>query len=202
MCQTLKLPRISCKSVLKLPDNQRSSGKAIVNLTFQSRLNESQFTIRASVVKSVTENLPVRTLTYHDWPHIRDLDLADPDFNRSAPIDLLIGSDLYADILLEGLRKGQPNEPIAQQSLLGWLISGKALEKPPQVTTEAATVHCSHVSLDELDTLVKQFYAIESIPTEEQYTPEEKWCRDFYAFRSKSSHRKIAPNCHESFSSA
>lgn len=182
-CQALNLKRIPLRTMIKLPNNQQSSGKSIVALTYQSRFSNeaTEFHIHASVVQSVTADLPTQTLTYHDWPHIRGLELADPDFHRSAPIDLLIGSDSYADIIREGLRKGQPNEPIAQQSVLGWLISGKAFEKSEPSAIEPVPVHCSHVSLEQLDNLVKQFYSIESIPAEQQYTPEEQWCRDFYA---------------------
>lgn len=178
--QTLKLKRWPIITDIKLPDGQKTSAKFVTQLTIQSRINDNiRLDVIASVVNSVTENLPTKTISYHDWSHLRDIELADPEYYRSTPIDLLIGSDLYDEIILQGLRKGQSGEPIAQQTTLGWIVSGKAV--PRLLTTQPNnTLNCSHISLENLDSLVKQFYALESIPTEDQYTAEEKWCQEYY----------------------
>lgn len=58
------------------------------------------------------------------WPHLQGLVLADPDYRSSDPIDLLLGADVYASILCQGLRKGKGGEPVAQNTTLGWILSG------------------------------------------------------------------------------
>lgn len=188
-CQTLRLQYLPVNSRIDLPDGQCSTSKSAVKLQIHSRFNTSPtFDICATVVNSVTSDLPSRTLTYHDWPHIRGLDLADPEYHRSTPVDLLVGSDTLADILMEGLKKGTPNEPIARQTLFGWIISGRDFHSKPSPKPSTSNnnnnitanhIQCSHISLEQLDTLVKEFYALESVPTEQQHTTEEKWCRDY-----------------------
>jgi len=58
------------------------------------------------------------------WPHLQELELADPKFLAHDLIDLLLGADVHATILQEGLRKANPRSPIAQRTSLGWIISG------------------------------------------------------------------------------
>ncbi|XP_067644103.1 uncharacterized protein [Eurosta solidaginis] len=177
---TLKLEGWPTKTSIKLTNGQQTSGRYITQFTIKSRIAANfQLDVTASVVKNVTENLPVTTISYHDWPHLRDLKLADPEFYRSLPVDLLIGSDLFSDLIMEELRKGRSDEPIAHQTAFGWTISGKAIS----ISTPykySSTTNCSHICLEDLDVLVKKFYALESIPTEEQHTPEEIWCQEYY----------------------
>jgi len=58
------------------------------------------------------------------WTHIKGLELADPDFLAADPVDILLGADVYATILQEGLRRGKSQEPVAQKTALGWILSG------------------------------------------------------------------------------
>lgn len=180
-CQTLRLQHFPVNSRIDLPDGQCTTGKSAVKVKIHSRFSATPtFEVVATVVNSVTAKLPSRTLTHRDWPHIQGLELADPEFFRAAPVDLLVGADIAADILLEGLRKGNSNEPIARQTQFGWLISGRSFDdRLSSNNNNNNTIQCSHVSLDQLNLLVKEFYALESIPVDQQYTPEEKWCRDY-----------------------
>lgn len=56
--------------------------------------------------------------------HLNNLELADPRFDSTEPIDLLFGVDIYGIIIKDGLRKGQLYEPVAQNSEFGWLVFG------------------------------------------------------------------------------
>lgn len=53
------------------------------------------------------------------WPHLQGLELADLEFCNKDTIDILLGADIYAVILMEGLRKGHNLEPIAQNTSFG-----------------------------------------------------------------------------------
>ncbi|KAA5582939.1 hypothetical protein F3G61_33115, partial [Pseudomonas aeruginosa] len=88
-------------------------------------------------------NLPNATFEKSNWPHLENLKLADPDFNISRPIDLLLGADVYSDIILNGVLKGSCQSPVAQQTHLGWILCGKM-----------KTFNC-HVTLVNFDELTK-----------------------------------------------
>lgn len=50
----------------------------------------------------------------HHWTHLRDLEFTDPAFLNLREIDVLLGTEVYARLLREGLYRGTPGDPIAQ----------------------------------------------------------------------------------------
>ena len=48
------------------------------------------------------------------------------DYFREVPseIDILLGADIFPEILLDGLVKGPSGTPMAQRTILEWIISG------------------------------------------------------------------------------
>ena len=69
-------------------------------------------------------------------PHLQGLQLAG-DLTNSGPIHLLIGADLYGSILFDGLKKGFTGDPVAQNTIFGWVVSG------PQnsIVSQSVSVH-------------------------------------------------------------
>ncbi|XP_036347834.1 uncharacterized protein LOC118757211 [Rhagoletis pomonella] len=102
------------------------------------------------------------------------LSLADPQYYRPKRVDLIIGVDLMAQIILPGIKVGAPNEPIAQNTQLGWILSGRT--QPPR---EATHVVCHQAVLD-TESLLKQFCEVESVPERRLNTAEDVWCETFF----------------------
>ncbi|XP_077262598.1 uncharacterized protein LOC143897666 [Temnothorax americanus] len=95
------------------------------------------------------------------WPHLRGLELADPEFCSSDPIDVLLGADIYASILRAGLRKGGPREPVAQNTTLGWILSGVIADS---VSGHVAYTHQCRIEED-LVSVVRRFWEQEEVPS-------------------------------------
>ncbi|KAF9817611.1 hypothetical protein SFRURICE_014750 [Spodoptera frugiperda] len=55
---------------------------------------------------------------------LKNIQLADPEFNQSRPVDLLLGAEVYSEIILHGIIKEDQSQPIAQQTQLGWILCG------------------------------------------------------------------------------
>ena len=91
-----------------------------------SPVNKSHpvLTTTASILKSLTTYLPTSVLANVNWKHVDGLALADSDPTSSDPIDLIIGADLYSELILDGVRKGFSGQPIAQNTMFGWILSG------------------------------------------------------------------------------
>lgn len=112
------------------------------------------------------------------WPHLHELDLADPKFLARDPVNLLLGADVYASILQEGVKKGSPYSPIAQRICLGWIIS--ELARKSEEETEITTNHCSVG--EELSTLVRQLWEQEELPTTlPPLSAADNECEKFFA---------------------
>lgn len=96
-----------------------------VNVTFASKISPTtQMNFEFLTIPKITGSLPPSTYEKTDWSHIKNIPLADPHYNRSGPIDLLLNAEIYSQIILPGLQRGDPNEPVAQYTSLGWILFG------------------------------------------------------------------------------
>ena len=82
--------------------------------------------VKAAVVKTVTNDLPAQEIAPVDQlPHLSGLGLADPSFHTPGRIDILLGADVYPQLMLkEPMATGGIHDPAAQQTIFGWAIVG------------------------------------------------------------------------------
>lgn len=86
--------------------------------------NDFSIQINAFVLSRITAELPSRRIKMDGWNHLRGLSLSDTKFGSPGCIDLLIGVDIWGLIVKDGLIAGGANEPHAQNTHIGWVISG------------------------------------------------------------------------------
>ncbi|XP_046144711.1 uncharacterized protein LOC123988495 [Osmia bicornis bicornis] len=102
----------------------------------------------------------------------------------SDPIDIVIGADLFGQLLLDGVRKGSTSEPIAQNTHLGWILSGPTSTHPLPFFIDA-----HHATLlENLDADLRRFWEVENIPTQSVLSPEEEKCELHF----QSSHTRTS----------
>ncbi|XP_076660479.1 uncharacterized protein LOC143363835 [Halictus rubicundus] len=130
------------------------------------------------VLRSLTRYVPERCERTISWPHIRNLALADKKPMSSDPIQIIIGADLYGFILLDGLRTGSIHEPIAQNSIFGWFLSGPAGSMTSTSSPVVPSYHCT--PSDPLESELRRFWEIEEIPNTSRYTEEEEQCENHF----------------------
>ncbi|XP_012543284.2 uncharacterized protein LOC105840772 [Monomorium pharaonis] len=97
-----------------------------------SRRVTPSFATTALILKSLTLYAPKRVSSRSALSHLSHLSWADPDPTSSETINIIIGADLYGDIILDGIQKGASGQPIAQNTVFGWVVSG------PVVATASA----------------------------------------------------------------
>jgi len=129
------------------------------------------------VLPKLTVYAGVSSLAIREWPHLRGLELADPDFAAADKIDLLLGADVYASILGAGVRKGGAREPVAQQTSIGWIISGTV-----GALSSHAISFAAQCSVDEpLSILVRQFWEQEEVKRSAPVlTLKERDCEELF----------------------
>lgn len=117
--------------------------KGHVSVQFRSiHDSDSYYSINTFVLMQLTAKLPSFNVNNCTWPHIAGhLQLADPDFYRSGPIHILIGSDNYGSVILPGLIQGDSSTPIAQQTIFGWILLEPISVK--NIIYPAQTHHCT-----------------------------------------------------------
>jgi len=112
-----------------------------------------------------------------------DLTLTDPRLLSPRSIDLILGADIYSNIIEDGLIKGSADIPVAQKTKLGWMISG-----PTSAYVIPNSSKSYHVSADqELYDLLHSFWEIDKVSTSSSHLSiEEQECEDHF----KSTHQR------------
>ncbi|XP_022816623.1 uncharacterized protein LOC111349653 [Spodoptera litura] len=123
--QLLRLPRKRVNACVTGIGTASGECKGQVNFTCTSMHSDYNFTTHALIMRKLTNNLPTTTFEKVEWPHLKSLKLADPEFNISRQIDLLLGAEVYSEIILDGVLKGSDQSPVAQQTQIGWILCGK-----------------------------------------------------------------------------
>lgn len=120
------------------------------------------FSTDALVLDSLTSYAPHMQSQSQLWPHVEGLSLADDHPANSEPVQILIGADLYGSLLLDGLVRGKSNEPVAQKTVLGWVLSGPT--SPPMHAMNAITALHSATD-DDLQESLTRFWTVDQVPT-------------------------------------
>lgn len=144
------------------------------------------FSTTAVIMKKLTNYLPPRVQFNSALDHLIDLHWADDSPLSSEPISLIIGAELYSELLLEGVRKGTQGQPIAQNTVLGWVISGPlSISNVTSMTSSTSYIDnlsALHVSTHHclqsvtLDQEIRRFWEIEEIPSKSILSPLEEQC--------------------------
>lgn len=92
---------------------------------------------------------------------VRDIQLADPEFQSPDAVDLLIGADYYGKIREEGLRQDPINAPTAQAKIFGWILFGPS-EEFCKLPSELQNYHTS--TDEELYELLQTFWKLDELP--------------------------------------
>ncbi|XP_054742580.1 uncharacterized protein LOC129247471 [Anastrepha obliqua] len=129
----------------------------------------------ALVLPQLTGNLPtclVSAMTRQAFP---DLTLADKRFFVNEPVDLVLGGDIYPQIILSGLKKNVLSTLLAQETVFGWILTGRAETVNPPKTKIISLF--SEVTLDKQ---LAAFWELEDIPKKERQTEDDVYCEELY----------------------
>lgn len=132
----------------------------------KSRVSDDEFCLDYLVVPRVTGVLPVKKVHIGDWPIPAGIHLADPTFFEPSHIDMLIGAEAFYDMLLSGKVKLSAELPILQESVLGWLVSGRVAGSEAVTTVRACQAMVLPGADAELTNTLKQFWTIDNQTTE------------------------------------
>ena len=170
---------------VNVPVSGINSAKSVVThkivTTMKSRLNNYNKSLEFLVIPSITNNLPAQHIDISLWNIPKHCTLADPGFNCPSPIDLLIGAELFLQILQSQEVILQQHLPRLYNSQLGWIISGK-VEFIPNLTQSFASFSCSNISDDhKLSDNLQKFWELESIPQQSLLTSEEQQAEDHFS---------------------
>ncbi|CAG9090548.1 unnamed protein product [Plutella xylostella] len=166
--QQLRLTRKKCQGIISGIGAKESSCHGVVSIKCLSMNTDYSFEAEAFVMKNLIKKLPSYSFAEPQWKFFDEIKLADPKFNISSPVDILFGADIYSKVLMEGIYRAGENLPMAQQTQLGWILSGNV----------SKTFHCNITMFDTQD--IQQFWEIEDISDSTPLTSADQKVMDFY----------------------
>ncbi|XP_058816139.1 uncharacterized protein LOC131679424 [Topomyia yanbarensis] len=174
LCQILKLKRRSVNVPICGVGQSESRAKHAVRTVISSRVTEFSVEVDFLVLQRVTSELPSTTVSVSHWKIPDNLQMADPGFNTSSRIDLLIGAEHFYRFLYERemnrITLG-PGFPVLVDTVFGWIVSGKcANSKSHPVNCYLAT------SSENLEGILERFWKVENSEDQPAWSKEEQDC--------------------------
>ncbi|XP_011688837.1 PREDICTED: uncharacterized protein LOC105450601 [Wasmannia auropunctata] len=162
--------------------------KGMTCFSIKPHFNSSfQCSISAHILPKLTSTIPSVSLKNHGWSHLDGIQLADPNYLVPGSIDIILGADVFGQIIQNGIRKGSNNAPMAQATKLGWIISG-----PTSSQSSPDSSHSFHVSIEsDLFSLMHRFWELDEIvpfKTSSQPTDEQACEEHFKSTHSRTEH--------------
>ncbi|XP_046396398.1 uncharacterized protein LOC124163497 isoform X1 [Ischnura elegans] len=180
LCQRLRLDKKSASVVVSgLGNSLHMKCKGSVSVIIKPRfMSTFSCHTEALVVPKVTLYKP-SLLTRDNWPHLKELELADPKHYQAGQIDLLLGAAVHARVVEGRVVKGEANHPIAMATALGWILSGETNAVLPH-TSAVFTIQQDDGEMP-LDSLLQRFWLQEDMPTKDSFlTPDEQMCEEHF----------------------
>ncbi|XP_018360160.1 PREDICTED: uncharacterized protein LOC108759301 [Trachymyrmex cornetzi] len=138
------------------------------------------FSTDALILPSLTAYVPHFYCKLSHWPHLNGLKLADGCPTDNTPIHTILGSDLYPYVLRDGLRTGTTGQPVAQNTVFGWVLSGATRTKT-DASCDASAVHVHHAQLhDSLKRSLVRFWKIEEVMHRPPISEEDAQCEQHF----------------------
>ncbi|UYV65413.1 hypothetical protein LAZ67_3004304 [Cordylochernes scorpioides] len=188
-CERLGLvQRKSDRMIIGVGNTPVQHSSSTVSVTFCPLNNSEEFSVEAVVTGVLTSEIPNFRLKDPNWPTLKNLKLADPEFYIQAPIDMILGADIYTELMLNGSISLGEGLPMAINTRLGWVLLGKLMG-----TSESNTEVCnlSLQSEPELEFVMKRFWETESVPSPDLCTQDEDCERLFSNNHGRDSHGRF-----------
>ncbi|KRX72590.1 hypothetical protein T06_1513 [Trichinella sp. T6] len=120
--------------------------------------NAERYPLEALTVPSLCHQIPVSKILTSEWEHLQFLNLILND-ESSDEVHVVIGIDYYYRFLGDAIRRGKPGDPVAVETVLGWIICGSVNPHPATKTVAAI----SAVVEPKVKDLLRRFWEIEGM---------------------------------------
>ncbi|XP_055622283.1 uncharacterized protein LOC129765871 [Toxorhynchites rutilus septentrionalis] len=176
LSQKLKLRRIKTHQEIGGVGNATVISSYAVDARIKSHCSTFLTDISFHVLPGITRELPAKALCTQAWNIPVNLVLADPTFHQPGPIDMILGMEVYYELIEEGLIRLGPDLPVLQKTVLGWVVSGKV------GASSSPTISFVHVcSISSLEEQLLRFWEIESCQSRSTLSVEETLCEAHFA---------------------
>lgn len=174
-----KLKLVSYKQPMEIGGlgNKLTKINNIVNITIKSRFCRNyELKLRAAVLQNITCYLPQMRIDTKEISIPSSFELADPFYELPSKVDILLGADVYYELLMPGIKNLGAGLPTLLNTKLGWVIAGTA---PTQdnLSTGVSLLSCS---LGDVNEFIPKFWQLEEIQGTKTLNSDDKKCEEIF----------------------
>lgn len=181
--QSLKLKKERADLVVSGVNNSKTRIKHKVYLNIKSRFNDFSMGLEMMVVPKITSDQPNSSVSVDQCQVPADILMADPEFHRSQKVDMLIGAEVFYELMGANRVKISKNLPAFHETKLGWIVAGKIPANNKKnafcITLDQSTPEENR--LVELEKNLERFWTIEGFESNEKvFSKEEQECEEHF----------------------
>nr|CAI5838887.1 unnamed protein product [Callosobruchus analis] len=186
LCKRLKLVTSKINHSIKGVGQTLTNLSNKVDIHIQSNVNHFSIDLSCLVIPRITDKLPIISFEASNLNIPSELKLADPQFNISADVDLLLGAEAFWSIMVPELKTNKSQTVWLQKTELGWLVSNN--------TTISCLSLINRSSAKSIENKIEKFWQLEEIPNERVIQSEvDRYCESFF----EATTRQDAANKYE-----
>lgn len=146
------------------------------NVNISSLSNEFRATLHCLIVPQITGPLPNMSVDTTKLNLPNYIELADPQFCQPAEVDMLLGAEIFYDIICpERIPLGK-NMPILQSTQFGWIVAG-----PLNMNTSKSAQPLQCYFTKEISDKLTQFWNLEELPLSNlPVSADDEFCEEHY----------------------
>ncbi|XP_070529793.1 uncharacterized protein [Cardiocondyla obscurior] len=155
-----------------------SQSTRVARVRIRSRTSAFEAEIECVVTDHITGRIPTVSLRREKIKLPPGIQLADPQFYRADAIDMLIGAELFLDLVCVGRIRATQDHPVIQKTRLGWVLAGRSADTRG-APTGACALHAV-ISNAELHDGLKRFWELEEVAETSRGTADERMCEQHF----------------------
>ncbi|XP_062541230.1 uncharacterized protein LOC134209266 [Armigeres subalbatus] len=180
LCKLLQLSRRDKKVEITGIGRSRNRTAYEVSTTISSRTENFSTSMEFLVLEQLTDDQPSYSIPMREWKPPADMVLADPGFNVSGPIDLVLGTQYFYDFHISDggrlqTRKFDNTLPVFVNTVFGWVAAGEVTCMEGQ-----SRVSCHIAKVESLDKAIERFWAVEEFTVKTPRSQEEEDCETHF----------------------
>lgn len=174
LCQRLDLATEDVAMAVTGINNASSEIKHKCDINIQSQHGPYRANITCFVIKNITGTLPSFPININKLNIPQNLVLADASFSKPGTVDILIGANLFWELITIGQVKLGRNLPILQKTVFGWIISG------PLGKLNISNIQCSFNKNLDVQMQLAKFWELEECVPKVHLSKEEESCEKHF----------------------
>jgi len=175
LCQCLNLTAVRVNiPVIGINQNKTNAIKSVVT-TIKSKHNPYKATLSFLLLPRITDDLPSESMNLDSLNLPRGITLADPKFHQPKKIDILLGVDIFWDLICNE----RVDHPYLYKTQLGHVVAGQIPRRIAKPRTSC------NLSISTIHNQLAQFWEVENCSQAAKLSIEEQACESHFAHTVK-----------------